>query len=150
MGYSTEGIYPTILTERATADLPQSGASNQYALFTITGNVEILLLRGEVTTAIELQDCDLAIESNPTVGSGDTVADDVDISDDAVGVLYTVSGVFGASLFKSDTGAIEGQTSPFTLAAGTLDLLTSADNTGKVKWTVLWKPVSIGATLVAA
>jgi hypothetical protein len=135
------------LVSRSAANLP---AGTSEALFTASGMIQVIQIIGVVTTVIQAQPCNMSLETDPDVGTGDTIADDLDINALAEGALVTASGTFAAPLFANDIGAIEGQPTPFTMAAGDIVLTTDATNTGQIAWTVLWKPLEIGAGLAAA
>ena len=135
------------LTERATGAIAQTGLLN---LFTVTGLIQVLAIRGEVTTVIQTQANDTKIVSNPTVGADVDMCAVDDITADAVGTLYSITGTAANPMIATTSGAFEEQANPITVAAGTIDMSCGANNSGEVKWTLLWRPVSLGASVVAA
>ncbi len=134
---------------RATAVLP---ASVQEALFTIAGGlVKVTDFIGEVTVAMDATTTTLTLVANPTVGADINVATaSGDIASDTAGQLYSVGGNVGGA-WNIDGTATEGMiVTGLVFNTGTIDLLTSATNTGSVRWIIKWVPIDIGASLVAA
>ncbi len=138
-------IYATV--ERATAALPAGVAG---ALFTVTGVIQILEIRGEVTTIIQTQANATKLVSNPTVGASVDLCATDDITADAVGTMYSITGTLANPMIATTSGAFESQANPVTVAAGTIDLDCAATNTGSVKWTLVYRPVSSDGSVVAA
>lgn len=148
---SVQGL-PVIVT-RATAALPQSTAA---AIFTITGgNVRVISLIGEVTTVIETQANETKLTYNPTgTGSSTDICAVLDITADAVGTLYSITGTVATAMKSTsiwmvapaDTIAAPG----FIFAPGTIDLDCAASNTGSVQWTIEYVPLESGAAIAAA
>jgi hypothetical protein len=148
---STVHIVPK-RTSRATAALPQTA---QSALFNVNvGKVKIHGIYGEVTTVIQTQANNTKLVSNPTVGADVDLCAVNDITADAVGTIYSITGDFSDAMVATTSGAVE--TSPTAnslapvVAAGTIDLNCAASNTGSVKWVCVWEPIDVGATVSAA
>lgn len=134
------------VVQRATAALP---ATTTAAIFTVTGRCVVSHIVGEVTTVIETQACNLKLQGNPTAtGSSVDLCANLNISADVVGSLYVITGTFADAL--ADGLAVKAQLAPFIVQAGTIDLVTSATNTGQVKWTVRYYPLDEDALIVAA
>jgi len=136
--------------DRATAALP---ATTTDEIFTVAGGrVAITMLIGEVTTVIQTQACNLKVTLTPTTGTAGDVADNLNISADEVGTLYLVEGdgtalvgvTAGGSYFAAGTPV------PIVMAAGTIDIETSATNTGSIKWSIFYVPIDEGAYIEAA
>lgn len=134
-------------TQRASATLPATAAT---PYFTVTGKVKIWNIIGEVTTAVQAQANAIKLISNPTVGADVDLCGTVDSNAAAVGSLLTITGTLADAMIITVSGAIPTQASPVIVTAGTIDFSTAATNTGATKWTVMWEPVDIGSTLVAA
>jgi hypothetical protein len=133
------------VVQRATANLPATATA---AIFTVTGRVAATIV-GEVTTVIQTQACNAKLQSNPTAaGSSVDLCADLDISAKAVATLLGITGTFANAMVAGV--ALPLQAAPVVLQAGTIDLVTSATNTGQVKWTVRYVPIDDGATVVAA
>jgi hypothetical protein len=135
-------------TDRATAALPQTA---QAAIFTVTGGrIAVLGIVGEVTTIIQTQANNLSVVANPTTGTDVALCAVLNVSADEVGCLYGITGVFADALVGANAGATILCDRPVIVPIGTIDLLTSASNTGSVKWKLLWLPVDDAATVAAA
>lgn len=135
--------------DRAAAALP--AAATPQALFTIAGGRVLLTqIVGEVTTVIQTQANNTKLTSNPTTGADLDVCAVLDISADAVGTLYSITGTLADALAGAGPGAVPGMAKPIVLPVGTLDLNCAATNTGAVKWTAFWVAIDDGATVVAA
>jgi hypothetical protein len=135
-------------TDRATAALPQT---TQAAIFTVTvGRIAVFGLIGEVTTVIQTQANNLSVVTNPTTGTDVALCAVLNVSADEVGCLYGITGTFGDALVGANAGATILCDRPIVVPVGTIDLLTSASNTGSVKWRLLWLPIDDGATVAAA
>jgi len=132
---------------RATAALPQTTAE---ALFTVTGRVKLVGILGTVTTVIETQANNTKLVANPTVGADVDLCAVNDITADAVGTVYSITGTLATAMVATTSGAGVFQAAPLTLEAGTLDLDCAASNTGSVKWTAIYEPLEPGAKMVAA
>ena len=129
------------------AALPQTAA---VATFNVNnGEVFVHLMYGRVTTVIQTQTNNLKVTSNPTTGTSGDVASNLDISADEAGTLYILEGD-GTALIGTNAGqgwlAI-GAPNPFILNAGTIDIETSASNTGRIKWHIFYEPLVEGATV---
>ena len=132
---------------RATAALPATTAA---ALFTVTGRVELLQVLGVVTTIVQTQANNTKLIANPTVGADVDLCAVNDISADAVGTVYGVTGTLADAMVATTSGAGVKQADATVLEAGTLDLSCAATNTGSVKWMVKYRPLDPGARLFAA
>lgn len=140
IGLGTEAL-------RATAALP---ASTTAAIFTVAGGrCLITSITGEVTTAIQAQACTLKMQANPTAtGASVDMCATLDVNGLAVATILGITGTFATALQSGL--AIVGQLTPTVVQAGTIDLVTSATNTGSVKWSCKYHPLEAGATIVAA
>ena len=132
---------------RAAAALPQTA---QAALFTVTGRVNIKKIIGVVTTVIQTQANDTKLVANPTVGADVDLCAVLDVSADAVGTNYTITGTLANAMVATTSGANVTQAAPVTVQAGTIDLNCAASNTGAVSWLIEYEEIDEGATVVAA
>lgn len=132
---------------RATAALPATATGS---IFTVTGRVKLIEIIGTVTTVIQTQACNLKITSTPTATNLTAVdiCSNLNVSAHLVNSFYTITGTLANALINNTTGAIA-QAGAVTLPAGTLDLITSATNTGSVKWFVRFIPLEYGARMIA-
>lgn len=134
---------------RATATLPQTADSS---LFTVAnGQVELLALIGEVTTVIETQANATKLKFNPTGTGADVVlCADLDITADAVGTLYSLTGDPNDIMQDGLWVMFGGLAQPIVLGPGVIELECDASNTGNVGWQLLYRPLEPGATVVSA
>lgn len=122
---------------RAADTLP---ATAQEALFTVTGHVRIWGLGGEFTTAASATATNASYVFNPTTGS--------DVALCAVGAIASLAvnatiGITGTLATALQTGlARVDQSVPVAVGPGTIDLLTSATNTGAVSHWCIWEPLT--------
>ncbi len=138
-----------IRVQRATAVLP---ATTQAAIFTIAGGqVLVTGLIGTVTTATGATATTLQVAGNPTSGTDVNLSTAVSVASKEVGTIITLGTTVGGALSVQNAG---GGALPigtgFVLNPGTLDLITSATNTGSVKWTLTYVPLEDGASVTAA
>lgn len=137
------------LVSRATATLP---ASTLGHIFTVTGGrILIRSLIGEVTTAIQAQACTVKVTSTPTAGTAvDLSAVSASISGLEVGGRLALPAAAATALVVGNAGAILGRLSEWVVGIGSIDITTSATNTGSVKWDLIYVPIDNGAQVVAA
>lgn len=143
-GQNRNGKY---FAQRATATLPQTAASS---LFTVTGRVKVLSIIGVVTTVIQTQLNNTKLVANPTVGADVNLCAVLDISADAVGTNYVITGTLADALVAITSGAGVSQAGSLIVTAGTIDLNCAASNTGSVKWFIEYEPIDPGAMIFAA
>ena len=143
-GQNINGSYSV---HRATAALPQTTAE---ALFTVTGRIKLLEIIGVVTTVIQTQANNTKLVANPIVGADVDICAVLDITGDAVGTFYNITGTFADPLVGSTSGAGVAQVAPTIIEAGTLDLDCSASNTGEIKWQIVYESLDPGAFVFAA
>lgn len=122
---------------RATATLPQS---TDGALFRISGGpIQVLGLYGEVTTAIASGANNAKLKHNPLgVGADVDICAALDIVSDAVGTIYSITGVL-ATAMKSTTlwlvvPADDMAAPGLVLFPGDIELDCDASKTGNVRW----------------
>lgn len=140
-----------VKVDRATAALPQTATST---LFTVTGGRVLLTsIIGEVTTVIQTQADNTKLTFDPTdAGATQDLCAVLDITADAVGTVYGITGTPGTALqdalnFLPSNKAM---TVPILLKPGAILLDCAASNTGAVKWSASYIPYDNGAALVAA
>lgn len=141
-----------IIVERATDSLPQTA---DEALFRITGGkVRIISIIGEVTTVIQTQANATKIKFNPSgTGSDVDLCATLDITADAVGTLYSITGTLATAMKSTSLWVVAPAdniaNSGIILAPGDIELDCAASNTGSVKWTIEYERVDAGATIAA-
>lgn len=129
------------------ADLPQTAAEATFEVE--TGEVLVHLMYGRVTTVIQAQACNLKVTLNPDTGTSADVASNLDINADEAGTIYVVEGdgtaLIGVNAGQTWAGA--GLPHPFIVNAGSIDIETSASNTGRIRWHIFWEPLVEGAKI---
>ena len=136
--------------DRATATLP---ATTTETIFTVaTGRVILTSIVGEVTTVVQTQACNASLISTPTVGTAVLMCAVLNITASEVGCLFSITGLNSDALMILPAGAGLGycMTHWQVIPIGNIGFVTSATNTGAVKWSVTYFPYDDGATLVAA
>lgn len=140
-----------IAVSRATAALPQSASA---AIFNITGGrILVVDIVGEVTTVIQTQTNNTKLLFNPTgAGSSTDLCATTDITADAVGTLYSITGT-PATALQDALWCITSNKAlarPLILSEGAIELSCSASNTGSVAWDIVYVPLDTGAAVAAA
>jgi len=135
------------IVERASALLPQTA---QTPYFTVSGRVLVTQIVGEVTVIIAGAANSAKLIANPTVGADADLCAAVAITDDAVGTMYVLTGTMVDAMIAATSGAAQAQHGALLVAAGTIDLDCTANNTGETKWTLHYIPLDPGSRVVAA
>lgn len=138
-----------IRVDRATDTLPQTA---DEALFTITtGRILLVGLVGEVTTVIEAQANNTKLKFNPTAtGADQDLCAVLNITGDAVGELYTISGTVSDAMRSDLLIGNPMLSNPLVLSEGAIELDCAASNTGSVSWSIIYVPWDTDAEVVAA
>lgn len=133
--------------DRDTESLPQGADS---ALFTITGGRVLLLqIVGEVTTVIGGAN-NTKLVFNPTAtGVDQDLCAVLDIDADAVGELYTITGIV-ANAMRSDLLIGQGMTNPMVLSEGDIEINCAGSVTGAIQWSMWYLPLDSGATVAVS
>lgn len=136
---------------RATAALPQTTTST---LFTVsTGQVLLTGIFGEVTTVIQTQANNTKLTFDPTAaGASQDMCAVLDITADAVGTIYSITGTPATALQDSLNWVPSSKmmAQPIVLKPGAILLDCAASNTGSVKWQCTYVPLENGAAIAAA
>ena len=133
--------------DRATATLPATTAA---AIFNVLGGRVAVTIVGEVTTVLGAVVTNLSIQSNPTTGTTTAMCGVLAIANLEAGTLFTIDGTAATALQAGSSGSVRGQNTPVIVAIGAIELLTSATNTGSVKWSIFYVPIDDGAYIAAA
>ena len=148
--YDPDGCRAAVLGKLVTKDAFTLPAGTEEAIFTIAGGrVLVTSIVGRVTTTIQTQANNMKLIANPTVGSDVDLCAVLNVSADAVGDLYAITGTLADALVGAGA-AVAAQAKPVIVPAGTIDLSTSATNTGATAWELTYIPLTAGATVVAA
>jgi len=145
-----QAVYTAMRTgfrvDRAAAALPATTAGS---LFTVTGKILVLGILGEVATTIQTQACTAKISADPTTGTTVDLCGTLDITADAVGTFYGITGTFATAMVGAGVAA-PFPALPIAVNTGAIILTTGATNTGTVSWSLWYLPLEEGATVVAA
>lgn len=137
---------PAVTVNRDPATLPATATGH---IFSVSGGrIRLIALVGEVTTVIQTQACNLKVTATPTVGSAVDLCANLNVSALAVGTQLAMTGT-AATALGATNGAIIYQASSWVVKEGYVDLITSATNTGAVKWSLVYEPLDQGATVSA-
>jgi hypothetical protein len=127
-------------------------------IFTVAGGrVLITSLTGIVTTAIQNQACTLSIGNTPTGGTAGatTLATAVSIANAAIGVNVSMPPLSALGVGQALIVGAAGIAVPMDVGglaivpAGTIDVATSATNTGAITYSVTYVSYDAGATITA-
>lgn len=138
------------VTYRATAVVPDNG---QAAIFTVSNaNCLVYGLYGRLTVAMDATACNMSVRANPTDGADLNITAATAVANTAQYVMVSMSGIFTQNINLDGAGAAEGlQASPFIVAPGTIDLLTTATQTGSIEWWIRWTELgNNGGAITAA
>lgn len=135
--------------DRATAVLP---ATTQSAIFTVAGGrVLVTSLVGEVTVIMGATVTTLKITANPTVGTDVDLTTATAVTSKEVGSLISLPPISGGALTVNSAGGTNQlPNSAYLIPVGTIDLVTSATDTGSIKWSITYLPLDDGASITAA
>lgn len=137
-----------ILVNRATADTFDTATT---PLFTIAGGKVLMLgIVGTVTTNIEAKACSIKLQANGTTGTTGDICAALDINNAQAGATWGITGTAATALVATTAGGAPWPSTPLVLEVGTLDLNSTADNTGSAKWDLWYIPLEAGATVTAA
>lgn len=158
-----QAVYYGALVTGGAKTLPATGSGD---IFTVTGGrVIITTLTGVVTTAIQNQACTLSVGHKPSGGSSQTttLATATSVINLALNASISVppfsSGspqalaVLAATAVVpcvADLGTLLSSGGLAMVPAGTIQVTTSATNTGAITYSVTWVPYDAGAVVTAA
>lgn len=138
----------TTLVYKSAANLPQS---TYGTLFNVTGGrVRIVGIYGEVTTVIQTQATLTKLVSRPDVGAEVDLCANNDITADAVGTMYNITGTLADAMVATTSAAHPDQAAAVIVSAGEISLHCAASSTGQTKWVIEYKAVDEGAVVTAA
>lgn len=159
------GAYYGFLVTGGAKTLPATGTGH---IFTVAGGrVVVTSITAVVSTAIQNQACTLSVGNTPSGGSGanTSLATATSIINAAVGTSLAVppfsAGSAAALLVSGASGVLAGNGTASALGvpvssggiavvpAGTIDVTTSATNTGSITYSITYVPYDAGATVTA-
>lgn len=144
--YLTDPVFGNYVSKAATI------ASAPDALFDITGIAEITRMIGIVTSVIATS----TSMSINTSTSDMVISASTQITTDAVGTVYVVSGDIGLGFNAGATPTVDGAVldvgtvAPFYMSDDQIEQNVNSAGTGLITWHLWWKPISAGATVAAA
>lgn len=127
-------------------------ASAPDALFDVTGKCMVTLMFGEVTSVIATS---TSLSLN-TSTNNQVIAASTQITTDAAGTLYWVSGDPDLALNGADTPGIDaafmkvGTLAPMIFNDDQIEMNVNSAGTGLIEWTLYYLPLEDGATIAAA
>jgi hypothetical protein len=134
--------------DEAAAVLPATATGH---IFTVSGGrVAITALIGLCTTVCSATATTLAIGTTPSVGTASTtsLASATAVTSKEVGTMVGLGATAGAALIVGTNAASPlVLPEPVIVSAGTIDITTSAANTGAFSWSCLYIPIDDGATV---
>lgn len=134
--------------DRAGAVLPATGAQTVFTA--ANGKVLITAIFGVFTVVGSATSCTVKVNVVPTAGpAADLSAASAAFTTQAVGSIVSITGV-PADLTLVGGAGVAPRTNGIIVAPGSVQVTTSATNTGAVAWSCMWVPLDDGATLVAA
>lgn len=146
MLYSFDAVKGRLVTKSSTI------ASAPDALFDVTGLCEITLMIGEVTSAIATS----TSMSINTSTNDDVIVASTQVTTDAIGTLYLVSGDPDLGFNGGGTPAIDsmmekvGTHASWYVNDDQIEMNVNSAGTGLITWSLWYKPLESGAQVVAA
>lgn len=122
-------------------------------LFTYTGSIEILSIIGRVTTIVQAQATTILLGITADALAAYDICATVDANAFAVGTLLSITGtVANAMAGTTAVGAFGPSQANGVVATsitdGVITVTYGAASTGVIAWEMLWRPLSVGATVV--
>lgn len=137
--------------EEPAAVLPATGTGH---IFTVAGGkVFVTALIGTCTTVCTATATTVSIGTTPTTGTASAtgLCTATAVTSSEVGTLCSLpGGAKGALVVGANAGVgvqAAGDTA-YVVSPGTIDIVTSATNTGAFRWTLFYQPLDDGATVV--
>lgn len=129
-------------------------ATTKQSLFTVAGGrVLVTSLIGVCTTVCTSTATTVSLGTTPTVGTASAtgIATATAVTSSEVGTLVSLpAGAKGALLVGANAGtAVQGYGDGYVVSAGTIDITTSATNTGAFQWQLTYIPLDDGASVTA-
>lgn len=126
--------------DRPAGVLPQN---TTVPIFSVNKRILLTNLIGEVTVELGAVATNLKVQANPTVtGASVDLCADLAVATKVLGTLFSLTGTVADALQSGL--AVVGMTKPIIVQAGTIDLVTNANDTGSVKWSLYYVPLETG------
>ena len=118
-------------------------------LYVVSGGaIRVLSIMGKVTTAVQAQANATKIQAKATGQTAVDMCATGEINGLAVGQVVGITGVAATALQLG--WAIVGQTTPWIVVPGTIDMNCAAASTGAMSWVLRWLPLDPGAAVALA
>ena len=122
-------------------------------LWTFTGAIEIMRIIGQVTTIVQAQATVVKLSvTNDALAAYAMCANTGDLTGAAVGSLVSITGTAAAAALITANGVLApGQAASvaaWCTTSGVITVTYGAASTGAISWYMLWRPLSVGATVV--
>ena len=135
------------LAMTANKALPATTTGN---LFTVTGICEVISIIGIVSTVIQTQTCNLKLSTVSNAATTDICAN-LDVTGKLAQSRMSITGTFANAMINTAKWVpVARQATPVVVQEGTIIATTDATNTGNIRRSVLYRPLSLWARIVAA
>ena len=150
MEYTMSELGTLYITERATKALPQAVAEE---LFEVRGgSIVVERIIGEITTLVGAVNNATKLEAHDAANTTD-LCGTVELNAAAAGSLLNITGTLANAMVITalTTRAIIDQAAKIVVRTGSIDLNCAAADTGdgRIRWTLHWRPLQAGVTVVA-
>ncbi len=130
---------------RASSTIAQTGVLPKFTI--AGGRVLVTAIIGRVDTAnIGAGANAMSLEYTPTTGTVQVMCATFDINADVIGTIYGITGDPAVAL--AAVGLV--MSSPQVMEAGVINERCAASVTGQIQWTLYFKAIDVGATVVVA
>ena len=129
---------------RAASTIAQTGVLPKFTI--AGGRVLVSAIIGRVTVNIQNQANATSLEYTPTAGTMQVMCATLDIDNDVIGTIYGLTGA-PTDAMKQIGHVMQ---CPMIMEPGVINERCAASNTGEIQWTLFYKPVDVGATIVVA
>lgn len=120
------------------------------SLFNVTGVCEVIAIVWVITTVIQAQACNLKLATVSNAATTDVCAN-LAISGLLAQSRMSITGTFANAMINTLAWVpVARQATSFVVQEGTISAITSATNTGAIRWSVLYRPLQNGARITAA
>lgn len=136
------------------ASVTSSSPLTTGTLFTFTGGIEILRITGLVTTVIQAQATTVKLSVQPDAQTAVDICATKDVNAFAAGSLLQITGTAANAMVGTTAVAVTApatQANPITAMCVTSGIITvtyGAASTGAIRWDIVWRPLTAGATLI--
>lgn len=124
-------------------------ASTTGTLFNVVGVCEVIAIVGLVTTVIQAGANNMKLSTVSNSATTDICAD-LDVDGKLAQSRMSITGTFANAMINTAKGVpVARQATPIVVQQGTIIATTAATKTGNIRWSVLYRPLSLGARIYA-